>query len=365
MSKASSSRKASAKLNGARSTPRRKSTTLTVEAQVSPLAEPIAWQHAIGLAEPLALWRQLQQRDQLPQVLLLTGRSGIGKRLALAALAAQIECPTGDACGHCPSCSTLLQGQHPEVLWLEPPASRVYLKDDAERVLEHLRYQPECGGQERIVVIVDADCLSHVAANRLLKTLEEPPAGARLLLSTSRFDALLDTIRSRCVRWRMLPPPLASTLSWLQQQLGASCPDPCRLEAIVREAGLSPGLALAAARRSSTERPALARPLWRAADPLAALEAAAQAAASASKAQGGGGLAACLQEWELDLNAYYREQWAKPEGARASELGPTLLAQRRQILRQMRALAGRGQVALSPLLSAESLALTALGVTTP
>jgi hypothetical protein len=61
--------------------------------------------------------------------------------------------------------------------------------------------------RRKVVVVEEADRMTEEAENALLKTLEEPPPGSFLLLTTSRREALLDTIRSRCERIRVRPPP--------------------------------------------------------------------------------------------------------------------------------------------------------------
>jgi hypothetical protein len=318
------------------------------------------WSGLVGHEAVLERWRELLSRRALPQVVLLTGRAGIGKRSLLAALASLEGCASGAACGVCESCLWLLHGTHPEVLWLETPTERFAL-EDAARLQEHLAFRPEGGRGARVAVIVDADKLTLQAANRLLKILEEPPAGARILLSSSRVDALLPTILSRCVRWRVDPPPVAATLPWLAARAAElypeGGPDAAQLEALLKRAGLSPGVALAQLAAGAPQE-GRARELWSPEGVAAALAAAAEAVAGTGKAAGGSGLSACLDEWEIDLNAYYREVLA-----RQLALDPRVVRRRRDILRAARALALRGKVPLSPLLTAEGLALAATKAT--
>jgi DNA polymerase-3 subunit delta' len=60
--------------------------------------------------------------------------------------------------------------------------------------------------------------MNAISANALLKTLEEPPAGVRLVLGTADPELLLPTIRSRCQRWSLALPEAAQALAWLQAQ---------------------------------------------------------------------------------------------------------------------------------------------------
>lgn len=73
-------------------------------------------------------------------------------------------------------------------------------------------------GRGKVVLIHPAEAMNLQAANALLKTLEEPPARARLLLSTSQPALLLPTVRSRCQLLRLVPPSPALARRWLHQQ---------------------------------------------------------------------------------------------------------------------------------------------------
>ena len=76
--------------------------------------------------------------------------------------------------------------------------SRRILTDQIRSLEEAIHRTPEKGSR-KVAVIRDADRMMPQAANAFLKTLEEPPAGSLLLLTTSLPEALLETIRSRCL----------------------------------------------------------------------------------------------------------------------------------------------------------------------
>jgi DNA polymerase III subunit delta' len=73
-------------------------------------------------------------------------------------------------------------------------------------------------GRGKVAVIHPADSLNLQSANALLKTLEEPPPGTRLLLTTSDPALLLPTVRSRCQLLRLPAPESAVATQWLLQQ---------------------------------------------------------------------------------------------------------------------------------------------------
>ena len=103
-------------------------------------------------------------------------------------------------CGQCPKCRQIAAHAHPDVLWVEPQKkSRGILKEHIEAVQEHINLTSFEGGW-KAVVFLNADRLNPYAANRFLKTLEEPPDKCLFLLVTDQPAALLPTVVSRCQR---------------------------------------------------------------------------------------------------------------------------------------------------------------------
>ncbi len=103
-------------------------------------------------------------------------------------------------CGACPGCRRVADHVQPDVAWIEPQKkSRGILLDDVVAA-QDLVSRTAIGGGWKAVVFLHADRLNPQAANRLLKTLEEPPPRTLLLLVTERREALLPTLRSRCQR---------------------------------------------------------------------------------------------------------------------------------------------------------------------
>jgi DNA polymerase-3 subunit delta' len=73
-------------------------------------------------------------------------------------------------------------------------------------------------GRGKVAVLHPADALNEASANALLKTLEEPPPGTRLILTTADAAALLPTVRSRCQHQRLPTPDAAAAAAWLSSQ---------------------------------------------------------------------------------------------------------------------------------------------------
>jgi DNA polymerase-3 subunit delta' len=109
---------------------------------------------------------------------------------------------------------------HPDLVWLAPPGAQHMIDDVRERVIRASAYRPFEGGR-RIFVVEAAESLRDESQNALLKTLEEPPRFAHLILLCSEPEALLETIASRCevVAFSPLPPAaIAESLGLLGER---------------------------------------------------------------------------------------------------------------------------------------------------
>jgi DNA polymerase-3 subunit delta' len=82
---------------------------------------------------------------------------------------------------------------------VEPGDSGSIRIEQVRDVIDRSAYRP-FEGRRRVVVVDQADALVPAAQNALLKTLEEPPSSSVFVLVTARPDALLPTVRSRCIR---------------------------------------------------------------------------------------------------------------------------------------------------------------------
>jgi DNA polymerase-3 subunit delta' len=163
----------------------------------------------IGHGRILSLVARAIARDTLPPAILLAGPRGIGKRRVAQAIAEAFNClePVHtpleiDACGRCPACGRVGRGLHPDVLVVEPDDKGTIAIDTIRDVIRGCAYRP-FEGRRRVVIVDDADAMGIDPQSALLKTLEEPPPGSVFVLVSSRPDALLPTVRSRCPRLRL------------------------------------------------------------------------------------------------------------------------------------------------------------------
>jgi DNA polymerase III subunit delta' len=184
------------------------------------------------------------RREALPGSLLLHGPLGVGKQRLALWLGQRLLCtgPDPRPCGKCQHCRYALAGTHPDIHWyfprprLDSDASPEDVEDDfreavGERIKSGVYSPPPPGesiliatiraiassaslspslGARKIYVVGEADRLAirdgqEDAANAFLKLLEEPPASATIILTSSEPGALLPTIRSRLVAVRVAP----------------------------------------------------------------------------------------------------------------------------------------------------------------
>jgi DNA polymerase III subunit delta' len=141
-------------------------------------------------------------RNRLPPSLIFAGPSGTGKRDTAIAVAQLLNClkpRDGDACGECAQCTRIARGVHPDVMLIEPGDSGAIKIEPIRDAIDRASYRP-FEGKRRVVIVNDADALVPAAQNALLKTLEEPSPSSVFILTASRPDMLLQTVRSRCIR---------------------------------------------------------------------------------------------------------------------------------------------------------------------
>ncbi len=166
---------------------------------------PFPWQQRQWLAVSSALVQQ-----KLAHAVLLVGPRGAGKRHFAALLAQALLCGArnadGSPCGRCQSCTLARAGTHPDLFRLEKEeGSKVVKVDDLRGFNRRVFLTPQLGNG--LVGIIDpVDGLNRSSANALLKSLEEPPAGAHILLVGERWMSLPATLRSRCLILRFALP---------------------------------------------------------------------------------------------------------------------------------------------------------------
>lgn len=183
----------------------------------------------------------LQQRGH---AWMLQGPSGLGHYALALALARAWLCeqagPAG-ACGQCASCHAIDVHTHADLLVLMPETTMLELgwplsseaqdkidkkerkpskeiRVDALREAVEFSQRTDARGRGKVVLVYPAERMNAIAANTLLKTLEEPAGNVRFVLASENTQLLLPTIRSRCLTHTLQWPREDEALTWLQTQ---------------------------------------------------------------------------------------------------------------------------------------------------
>jgi len=185
---------------------------------------------------------------------LLHGLRGVGKTSLALDLAEALLCtsplPDGHSCGQCAECRLTGAFSHPDLRWVLPQALAEKLLPQARDEEQGLAESPADAGESdgkparvsreirveqvralsdflaiaayrggrRVVLLAPAEAMNAIAANTLLKMLEEPPPATTFVLVSDLLDDVLPTIRSRCVLVQVPAPDAAACLPWLTEQ---------------------------------------------------------------------------------------------------------------------------------------------------
>jgi DNA polymerase III subunit delta' len=193
----------------------------------------VSFSRVIGQERPKNILLRALQGRHLHHAYFFTGPEGAGKEAMAIEFAKTIYCNSDAAkpCDQCSSCRRIGHFSHPDFLFFFPIPKGVSVDEERE-ILNSLTEEPYLRKKpwanpllgidrvrelrrvsvlkplesHRVVVIAEADKMTAEAANALLKILEEPPPNMYLILTSSRPQAVLATIFSRCqeVRFGML-----------------------------------------------------------------------------------------------------------------------------------------------------------------
>ncbi len=185
------------------------------------LEEKLGFGAIVGHDDVVGHLKNAIRTDKVSHAYIFGGERGSGKRLMATVFAMTLQCREHgtDPCQVCPSCRKIQSGNHPDVIYVthEKPNS-IGIDDIREQLIGDISIRPY-ESRYKIYIVDDASKLTLQAQNALLKTIEEPPAYAVIILLADNPDILLPTITSRCVRLNLKPVSDDDMKDYLMNQL--------------------------------------------------------------------------------------------------------------------------------------------------
>ena len=159
-------------------------------------------------------------RDKKPfHAYLFQGEEGVGKEALARTFAAGLQCQsesTDKPCKECVSCRQMESGNQPDVIWVTREKASLGVDEIREQLCNTMDIKP-FSSPYKIYLVPEAEKMTEAAQNALLKTIEEPPSYAVIILMTSNISALLPTIQSRCLTMEFRPLSTAVVESYVKE----------------------------------------------------------------------------------------------------------------------------------------------------
>lgn len=175
----------------------------------------------VGHEEIIQHLQNAIQLDKVSHAYILSGETGSGKKLLANTFAMALQCEKKgiDPCLECRSCKKAMSRNHPDIIYIthEKPNS-IGIEDIRTQLIEDVLIKPYCSSH-KIYIVDEAEKLTLQAQNSLLKTIEEPPAYAVIMLLTSNMEAFLPTITSRCVKLNLRPVEESMVKDYLMEKM--------------------------------------------------------------------------------------------------------------------------------------------------
>jgi len=223
----------------------------------------------IGHEQPKRLLRRAFAEGRVPTAYLFVGPPNLGKSTVAVEFAKLLNCLSplapssvaeADCCDACEACQRIQAGSFADVLCVRPVVrigsgaqtqttefeGAVLTTDQIGEVITRANLH-RTRGRHKVLIIARAETMNPEAANRLLKTLEEPPEGTLLILTSSNPSALLPTIASRCQRVAFHAVSPGALVAGLRAQVPEATPE--LVETVARLSSGRPGWALTLLRK--------------------------------------------------------------------------------------------------------------------
>ena len=159
--------------------------------------------------------------NKVSHAYIINGEKSSGKEFMASVIAQTLVCEKGgeEPCGECHACKQAASKSHPDIKYIthEKPAS-IGVDDVREQISEDVAIKPY-SAPYKVYIVSEAEKMTVQAQNAILKTLEEPPSYAVILLLTTNSGSFLQTIRSRCVELDRKPVKADELKDYLMREV--------------------------------------------------------------------------------------------------------------------------------------------------
>ncbi|MCI8356851.1 MAG: DNA polymerase III subunit [Lachnospiraceae bacterium] len=159
--------------------------------------------------------------NKVSHAYLINGERSSGKEFVAKVFAAALQCEKGgtEPCGECHSCIQVKSGSQPDIIFVShDKPNTIGVEDIRTQINNDIGIKPY-SSPRKVYIMSEGEKMTVQAQNALLKTLEEPPEYAVILILTTNVEALLPTILSRCVVLNMKPVPDHKVKKYLMEEL--------------------------------------------------------------------------------------------------------------------------------------------------
>ncbi len=160
--------------------------------------------------------------NKVSHAYIISGERNSGKEFIAKTFAMALQCENDadiEPCEECHSCKQAMSGNHPDIIFLTHEKPNTISVDDIRGQINGDVAIKPYSGPKKVYIINEGEKMTVQAQNALLKTLEEPPEYAVIIILTSNMEAFLPTILSRCVVLNMKPVRDAQIKQFLMEEM--------------------------------------------------------------------------------------------------------------------------------------------------
>lgn len=206
-----------------------------------------SFKNIIGQKEVVGHLQNALRTGSISHAYILNGEEGSGRKTVAYTFAQALQCEDPrqteygiEPCGHCHCCRQAETGNHPDIITVQHEKPNSIGVNDIRSMRSDVQVMPYEGAR-KIYIVPEAETMTVQAQNALLKTIEEPPDYAVIILIANGTTAFLPTVLSRCIVLQMRPVSEAGIASWLIENKKA---DAAQADFLARFADGSIGRAL-------------------------------------------------------------------------------------------------------------------------